>query len=50
VNKFRAVPYDIMDVSAKQFDDDFYEFRCRYATHADKESRINHHRLPWELT
>ena len=27
VNKFRAVPYDIMDVSAKQFDDDFYEFR-----------------------
>lgn len=31
MNKFRAVPYDIMDVSAKQFDDDFYDFRCRSA-------------------
>jgi dynein heavy chain len=26
---FRAVSYDIMDVDAKQFDDDFYRFRCR---------------------
>ncbi|CAM9131888.1 unnamed protein product, partial [Ectocarpus fasciculatus] len=28
VAKFKAVPYDIMDVGAKDFDDDFYEFRC----------------------
>jgi dynein heavy chain len=28
VSKFKAVPYDIMDVGAKAFDDDFYEFRC----------------------
>jgi dynein heavy chain len=28
VDKFKNVPYDIMDVGAKQFDDDFYEFRC----------------------
>eukprot|EP01042_Synura_sphagnicola_P001438 gene1438-1642_t len=28
VAKFKAVPYDIMDVGAKEFDDDFYEFRC----------------------
>ncbi|KAH8088652.1 dynein light chain binding protein [Aureococcus anophagefferens] len=28
VEKFKAVPYDIMDVSAKKFDDDFYNFRC----------------------
>ena len=28
VAKFKAVPYDIMDVGAKSFDDDFYEFRC----------------------
>ncbi|RYG70338.1 hypothetical protein EON64_00425, partial [archaeon] len=28
VAKFKAVPYDIMDVGAKAFDDDFYEFRC----------------------
>jgi dynein heavy chain len=28
VVKFKGVGYDIMDVSAKQFDDDFYEFRC----------------------
>ena len=28
VDTFKAVPYDIMDVAAKQFDDDFYEFRC----------------------
>ena len=28
VEKFKAVPYDIMDVSAKKFDDDFYDFRC----------------------
>ena len=27
VAKFKAVPYDIMDVSAKAFDDDFYDFR-----------------------
>ena len=29
VATFRAVKYDIMDVNAKQFDDDFYDFRCR---------------------
>ena len=29
VNTFKAVPYDILDVGKKQFDDDFYEFRCR---------------------
>jgi len=28
VTKFKSVPYDIMDVGAKEFDDDFYEFRC----------------------
>lgn len=28
VARFKAVPYDIMDVGAKAFDDDFYEFRC----------------------
>jgi len=28
VAKFKDVPYDIMDVGAKEFDDDFYEFRC----------------------
>eukprot|EP00227_Mantoniella_beaufortii_P011774 CAMPEP_0197579874 /NCGR_PEP_ID=MMETSP1326-20131121/3768_1 /TAXON_ID=1155430 /ORGANISM="Genus nov. species nov., Strain RCC2288" /LENGTH=4505 /DNA_ID=CAMNT_0043143449 /DNA_START=243 /DNA_END=13760 /DNA_ORIENTATION=+ len=28
VEKFKAVTYDIMDVETKQFDDDFYEFRC----------------------
>ena len=28
VAKFKAVPYDIMDVGAKTFDDDFYDFRC----------------------
>ena len=28
VDTFKVVPYDIMDVSAKQFDDDFYLFRC----------------------
>ena len=28
VAKFKVVPYDIMDVSARKFDDDFYEFRC----------------------
>lgn len=26
---FQNVPYDIMDVGATQFDDDFYEFRCK---------------------
>lgn len=25
---FKVVPYDIMDVGAKGFDDDFYQFRC----------------------
>ena len=29
VKQFQDVNYDIMDVGAKQFDDDFYEFRCR---------------------
>ena len=29
VQKFQSVKYDIMDVDAKGFDDDFYEFRCR---------------------
>ena len=29
VATFRAVQYDIMDVDAKSFDDDFYEFRVR---------------------
>ena len=29
VETFKNVPYDIMDVGVKQFDDDFYEFRCR---------------------
>ncbi len=26
---FKTVQYDIMDVSRKEFDDDFYEFRCK---------------------
>ncbi|CAG9311235.1 unnamed protein product [Blepharisma stoltei] len=29
VEEFQAVKYDIMDVGAKEFDDDFYEFRCK---------------------
>lgn len=29
VATFKKVPYDVIDVSAKQFDDDFYEFRCK---------------------
>ena len=29
VDTFKNVDYDIMDVSAKRFDDDFYEFRCK---------------------
>ena len=29
VASFRSVSYDIMDVDAKSFDDDFYEFRVR---------------------
>ena len=29
VDLFKAVPYDIMDVGKKEFDDDFYDFRCR---------------------
>eukprot|EP00232_Nephroselmis_pyriformis_P019075 CAMPEP_0182900652 /NCGR_PEP_ID=MMETSP0034_2-20130328/28990_1 /TAXON_ID=156128 /ORGANISM="Nephroselmis pyriformis, Strain CCMP717" /LENGTH=4527 /DNA_ID=CAMNT_0025034901 /DNA_START=131 /DNA_END=13711 /DNA_ORIENTATION=+ len=28
VAKFQNVTYDIMDVESKEFDDDFYEFRC----------------------
>lgn len=28
VSKFKGLPYDIMDVGAKAFDDDFYDFRC----------------------
>ena len=28
VDRFKAVDYDIMDVAAKKFDDDFYKFRC----------------------
>jgi dynein heavy chain len=28
VSGFKTVQYDIMDVSKKEFDDDFYEFRC----------------------
>ena len=28
VEKFHAVEYDIMDVDNKQFENDFYEFRC----------------------
>ena len=28
VAAIKAVPYDLMDVGKKQFDDDFYEFRC----------------------
>ena len=29
VKDFQLVEYDIMDVGAKEFDDDFYEFRCK---------------------
>lgn len=29
VQTFKVVSYDMMDVGAKQFDDDFYEFRCK---------------------
>lgn len=28
VEKFQSVTYDIMDVGARGFDDDFYQFRC----------------------
>lgn len=28
VDTIKSVPYDIMDVGVKQFDDDFYEFQC----------------------
>ena len=28
VEKFQSVTYDIMDVGAMKFDDDFYQFRC----------------------
>ena len=26
---FKKLPYDVLDVETKQFDDDFYEFRCQ---------------------
>ena len=29
VEEFKKVNYDIMNVGAKEFDDDFYEFRCK---------------------
>ena len=29
VDEFKKVTYDIMNVGAKEFDDDFYEFRCK---------------------
>jgi len=29
VEEFMTVPYDIMDIEKRQFDDDFYKFRCR---------------------
>ena len=29
VSAFQDVPYDIMDIRARRFDDDFYEFRCK---------------------
>ena len=29
VDEFKKVSYDIMNVGAKEFDDDFYEFRCK---------------------
>ena len=29
VATFKTVQYDIMDVGRKEFDDDFYEFRCK---------------------
>ena len=28
LEQFIKVPYDVLDVEVKQFDDDFYEFRC----------------------
>ena len=28
LDAFVKVPYDVLDVEVKQFDDDFYEFRC----------------------
>jgi len=39
VNAFQTVQYDIMDVQSKQFDDDFYEFRCVIK---DLERRLGH--------
>ena len=29
VEEFTTVNYDIMDIEKRQFDDDFYKFRCR---------------------
>lgn len=29
VDEFMTVNYDIMDIEKRQFDDDFYKFRCR---------------------
>lgn len=29
VDEFMTVSYDIMDIEKRQFDDDFYKFRCR---------------------
>ena len=29
MGSFQIEDYDIMEVPAKQFDDDFYDFRCR---------------------
>ena len=28
MEEFKSVGYDIMNVGAKDFDDDFYKFRC----------------------
>ena len=29
LENFKKVGYDVLDVEVKQFDDDFYEFRCQ---------------------
>jgi len=29
VDKFTALEYEIMDIEQRQFDDDFFQFRCR---------------------
>ena len=28
LSRFRAIPYDVLDVDVKRFDEDFYSFRC----------------------